>query len=72
MDYKQRTKFQTIDLLEKAILDCKHYNAVWLGVNLRGLRDLRRDLYSDLTECAENDEQIKRELIEEYFSKEID
>ena len=66
MNYKQKTKFQTIDLLEKAILDCKHYNAVWLGVNLRELRDLRRDLYSDLTESAKNDEQIKRALIEEY------
>ena len=66
MNYKERTKFQTIDLLEKAILDYKHYNAVWLGANLRELRDLRRDLYSDLTESAKNDEQIKRTLIEEY------
>lgn len=66
MNHKQRIKYQTIDLLEMAILDSKHYNPVWLGVNLRELRDLRRDLYSSLTESAKKDEQIKQELIDEY------
>ena len=66
MKYQQRIKFQTIDLLEKAILNCKQYNAVWLGVNLRELRDLRRDLYSSLTKYALRNEEVMQDLFDEY------
>ncbi len=66
MNYVNRSKLQSIYMLERVILTCERYNSIWLAVNLRELRDMRKDLYATLTYETQQNEELKSELLDEY------
>jgi len=66
MNYIQAT-INRIYSIESTILKSKTYSPIWIGVNLKDLRDVRRELYYPLATNAQDKTEIKETLFKEYI-----
>jgi len=67
MNYIQAT-INKIYSIESTILKSKTYSPIWIGVNLKDLRDVRRELYYPLATNAQDKTEIKEPLLKNILS----